>query len=323
MVTAIKVFQRCLALAPNHAAAAYNLRNALRQAGKPVDAIAAFLRCLRLVPDFGPAYVNLADTLRHLGLLEQARVMADFGMQHVPDLPEVKICLANVLYDDAEYEAAAALYTEVLARLPGHAGALGNLGNTLRAMRRLPEALAAHDRAVTAAPNATHFRFERAMNPARRERLSARLGRVRMALAEPGKQASGLRRAMVRRGYRRPHHSAACRAGPRRYPAVRSLRTDGGGTRLPRPAGGSAGPRAVAAGLAGRGRGHRERRYPATVRRALSSAKPATCVRHKAGDDPSRGSLSARRPGGGGRMADENPRQWQSPRRSLGIGLTA
>ena len=96
-------------------------------------------------------------------MLEQARVMADFGMQHVPDLPEVKICLANVLYDDAEYEAAAARYTQVLARLPGHTEALGNLGNTLRAMGRLPEALAAHDRAVTAAPDETHFRFERAM----------------------------------------------------------------------------------------------------------------------------------------------------------------
>lgn len=160
---AIEAFERCLALAPNHAATAYNLGNALRQAGRPVEAVEAFLRCLRLVPDFGRAYVNLADTLRHLGMLEQARMMADLGVQHVPDLPEAKICLANVLYDNAEYQAAAALYTECLARIPGHAGALSNLGNTLRVIGRLPEALAAHDQAVTAAPEEAHFHFKRAM----------------------------------------------------------------------------------------------------------------------------------------------------------------
>jgi Flp pilus assembly protein TadD len=160
---AIEAFQRRLALTPDHAATAYNLGNALRRAGKPVEAVDAFLCCLRLVPDFGPAYVNIADTLRHLGLLEQARLMADFGVQHAPNLPEAKLCLANVLHDNAEYEAAAALYAEVLARIPSHAGALSNLGNTLRALGRLQEALAAHGRAVAAAPEEGHFRFERAM----------------------------------------------------------------------------------------------------------------------------------------------------------------
>jgi tetratricopeptide (TPR) repeat protein len=92
---AIEVFQRHLALAPDHAATSFNLGNALRQIGRPVEAIDAFVACLRRAPDFGAAYVNLADTLRHLGLLDHARTMAELGVQHLPELSEAKICFAR------------------------------------------------------------------------------------------------------------------------------------------------------------------------------------------------------------------------------------
>ncbi|HEY4041104.1 MAG TPA: tetratricopeptide repeat-containing glycosyltransferase family protein [Rhodopila sp.] len=159
---AIEAFQRCLALAPDRAAAHFNLGNALRQTGRPVDAIDAFLACLRLVPHFGAAYVNLAESLRRLGLLEQAREMAVLAVRHLPEQPEAMICLANVLHDLAEYAASAELYAQALAREPDHAGALTSLGNSLHALGRLDEALAVHDRAVAAAPYDPDFHFNRA-----------------------------------------------------------------------------------------------------------------------------------------------------------------
>jgi Tetratricopeptide repeat len=316
-MTAIDVFQRCLALAPNHAAVAYNLGNALRQAGKPVDAIHAFLRCLRLVPDFGPAYVNLADTLRHLGMLEQARVMA------ILVCSMCRICrrrrfTSRTCSMTTPSRKPQPRYTQVLARLPGHAGAVGNLGNTLRAMGRLPETLAAHDRAVTAAP--MHFRFDIAMkrlaagdflrgwdefewrwqNPENRPRGfgepwcgEAIAGRTILLHAEQG---LGDTLQFVR--YAPMVAARDCRVLLAVQPALMRLL--------------QALPGVVE--VIARG----DTLPPFDVH--CPPAKPATCVRHKAGDDPSRGSLSARRPGGGGRMADEIARQRQSPRRLVWSG---
>jgi Flp pilus assembly protein TadD len=156
---AVSAFQRCLAVAPNHAAAHYNLGNGLLQAGRPVEAVEAFVSCLRLAPDFGAAYVNLATVLRRLALLDQARAMAALGVRHLPQAPEAKICLAGVLHDQAEYEAAAVLYRQVLGCVPDHAGALSSLGNTLCAMGNLTAALAMHGRAVAVAPGDAGFHF--------------------------------------------------------------------------------------------------------------------------------------------------------------------
>jgi len=99
--------------------------------------------------------------LRQLGLLEQARMMAELGIQHLPDRPEPTICLANVLHDSTEYEAAAALYTQALAWVPGHAGARSSLANTLHAMGHFSEALSQHDHAVALAPDNADSHFNR------------------------------------------------------------------------------------------------------------------------------------------------------------------
>ena len=140
----------------------YNLGNALCRSARPVEAVDALLSCLRLAPVSAPRYVNLAHALRHLALLDQAQAMAEFGVELLPHVPDAKICLANVLHD-RRIAAAAVLYRQVLEVAPGHAGALSSLGNTLRAMGHLGEALSAHARAVYAAPGDPEFRFSRAL----------------------------------------------------------------------------------------------------------------------------------------------------------------
>lgn len=159
---AIEAFRRCLAAAPDHAGTHYNLGNCLVRAGRPVEAIEAYLACVRKLPEFGPGYVNLADTLRRLGLLDQARWAAQTGLALLPETAEAATCLASVLHDLAQYEPAAELYRQALAREPS-AGAFTSLGNTLRAMGRLEEALAAHESAVSAAPGDAEARFNRAL----------------------------------------------------------------------------------------------------------------------------------------------------------------
>ena len=158
---AIGVLRRCLRASPEHGATWYNLGNALLAVGRPVEAVEAFVTCLRVTPELGAAYLNLASTLRALALLEQARTMAELAVHHLPDEPEAKICLAAVLHDQTDYGAAVRLYRQVLARNPLHAGALSSLGNSLRALGHMPESLAAHDRAVAAAPGNAEFLFNR------------------------------------------------------------------------------------------------------------------------------------------------------------------
>ncbi len=159
---AIEAFRRCLAAAPDHAGTHYNLGNCLVRAGRPVEAIEAYLASVRKMPEFGPGYVNLADTLRRLGLLDQARWAAETGLALLPETAGAATCLASVLHDLAHYEPAAELYRQALAREPS-TGAFTSLGNTLRAMGRLEEALAAHESAVSAAPGDAEARFNRAL----------------------------------------------------------------------------------------------------------------------------------------------------------------
>ena len=157
----ISVLRRCLRASPEHGGTWYNLGNALLAVGRPVEAVDAFVACLRVAPELGAAYLNLASTLRGLAMLEQARTMAELAVQHLPDEPEAKTCLAAVLHDQADYGAAVRLYRQVLARNPLHAGALSSLGNSLRALGHMSESLAAHDRAVAAAPGEPEFLFNR------------------------------------------------------------------------------------------------------------------------------------------------------------------
>jgi hypothetical protein len=126
-----------------------------------VEAVDAYVGCLRVSPDFGPAYLNLSATLRVLIRLDQAQAMAEQAVRLLPDEPEATLCLAAVLHDKAEYAAAARLYRQALARNPRHAGALSSLGNSLRALGHVAESLAAHDRAVAAAPDNAEHRFNR------------------------------------------------------------------------------------------------------------------------------------------------------------------
>jgi hypothetical protein len=115
-----------------------------------------------VAPGFGAGYVNLATTLRGLTLLEQAQAMAEVAVQLLPREPEATLCLASVLHDRADYRGAVGLYRQALEAVPLHAGALSSLGNSLRAMGRLSEALAVHDRAVAAAPDDAEIRYSRA-----------------------------------------------------------------------------------------------------------------------------------------------------------------
>jgi hypothetical protein len=146
--SAIAAFQHCLDLLPDHPATLFNLANAQLQAGQAVDSAETLIRCLRRAPEFGAAHVTLANVLMRFGMLDQARGFAASGVQLMPGSPDALLCLAGILHHAGDHAAAVSAYRMALRHAPGHHGALSSLGNTLRAMGRLDEALAAHDHAV-------------------------------------------------------------------------------------------------------------------------------------------------------------------------------
>ena len=162
----IAAFEHCLRLRPEHPATLFNLANAQSQAGQVMESVETLTRCLRGAPGFGPAHVNLATALLRFGMLDQARAFAASGVHLMPGSPDDPLCLAGILHHAGDHAAAAATYRTALRHAPGHGGALSSLGNTLRAMGKLGEALEVHDRAIAAAPgkNPDHavFRFQRA-----------------------------------------------------------------------------------------------------------------------------------------------------------------
>lgn len=164
--SAIAAFQRCLDLRPDHPATLFNLANAQLQAGRALESAETLVRCLRRNPAFGAAHINLANVLMRLGLLDQARGFAASGLQLMPGSPDALMCLGGILHHAGDHAAAAEAYRTVLHHVPDHGGALSNLGNTLRAMGRMEEALAAHDHAVATTPETCPdhavFRFNRA-----------------------------------------------------------------------------------------------------------------------------------------------------------------
>jgi Flp pilus assembly protein TadD len=164
--SAIAAFEDCLRLRSDHAATLFNLANAQSQAGQAIKSVETLVRCLRSAPDYGAAHVNLANAMLRLGMLDQARTFAASGLQLMPGSPDALLCLAGILHHAGDYTAAAANYRAALRHAPDHGGALSSLGNTLRAMGKLDEALVAHDQAAAVAaensPGHAAFRFHRA-----------------------------------------------------------------------------------------------------------------------------------------------------------------
>lgn len=118
--------------------------------GRGPDAEKLLRRALDLAPDFGAARVNLAtmlyrsnrasEALSHLDRLDVEREEGNTNLR------------AAVLNRLGEFEAALALYEDMLARFPGHARVWMSFGHVLKTVGRLPDAVAAYRRAVGIEP---------------------------------------------------------------------------------------------------------------------------------------------------------------------------
>lgn len=118
--------------------------------GRGQDAETLLRRALDLAPDFGAARVNLATMLYRSNRASEALAQLDrLDVEREEGNTTLRAAVLNRL---GEFEAALALYEDMLARFPGHARVWMSFGHVLKTVGRLPDAVAAYRRAVGIEP---------------------------------------------------------------------------------------------------------------------------------------------------------------------------
>lgn len=121
--------------------------------GRRDDAVALLSRALDLAPGFVPAREMRARTLQHMGRLPEALADASTLRHAVPDNPSFAMLLAALFVRLGKQEDAASLYGETLARHPGSVTGWLSYGHVLKAIGRVPDAVAAYRTAIAGRPD--------------------------------------------------------------------------------------------------------------------------------------------------------------------------
>lgn len=198
LAEAEKLYRHYLQFQPNHASTLYNLATVLRSLNRPVDAIPFLQRALAIRPKQPEIYndlcfahqvagqideaitvarqaiVNLPDSplgyfhlgQTYVGLLKPAEAIRTVmtGLERCGQDPDLVKILADAYSNVGRFREAAEQYRKLIEIRPNLAGELEcDLGNCLRNLGELDQALAAYDRAEKAAvpnPRAVAGRIE-------------------------------------------------------------------------------------------------------------------------------------------------------------------
>jgi len=172
---AAALYRQVSAQHPDNIPARFNLGVALTRAGMLGDAEAAYRHVLSVQPDMVTARFNLALILQSQARLAEAIDAYRVVLERAPDWIDAKANLAIALRSAGEPEAGLPFLIDVAASRANAASEM-MVGTVLKELRRLPEAIAAFERALGHAPRDEMVRFQ--------------LG---MALAEHGDAQSALK----------------------------------------------------------------------------------------------------------------------------------
>ncbi|MBU3936785.1 MAG: tetratricopeptide repeat protein [Proteobacteria bacterium] len=111
---AIVCYQKVLELSPDMAVAYNNLGNILKEKKRYNEAISHYNKALLLVPDYAIAHGNLASALTQVGELDEATISCREALGINPEIPEVYMLLATLLFMGRRWEEFAALTNSLL-----------------------------------------------------------------------------------------------------------------------------------------------------------------------------------------------------------------
>jgi len=148
----LSCLERVELLQPDYAEAHNNLGNTLKRLGRLDQARRHYERALHLAPAYAEALSNFSHLLNDLGELDQAMAFARRAIDANPRLSDAYINAAAIEVTRDRYTEALRWIDALLSYAPLHAGALAVRATALRHLGRLDEALADARRAVAAAP---------------------------------------------------------------------------------------------------------------------------------------------------------------------------
>lgn len=167
---ALNSYENAVRARPNYADAHVNYGTLLHDSGRLADAIAAFRQMAGRCPNDPRAHYNLGVCLSKTLTADDPTASAEAvnALQRAlalhPAYPDALLALANVHVLQRDFEKAIPHFQQALGLNPPwsddlRAEVLSDLGEHLRKARRLPESVAAHQKAVALRPNRRAIRF--------------------------------------------------------------------------------------------------------------------------------------------------------------------
>ncbi len=160
-VRAIPIYDKVIALRPDHAEAHYKRGNALKDLGRFDAALASYDAAVRYDPDFGYAWCNRGVILQSLSRYEAALASYDRAIALDSADAHAHTNRGSLLQTLSRWDGALASYDRALELDPRQAGTWFHRGNVLRALRRLDAASASYAQAVTLKPDLCEAHYNR------------------------------------------------------------------------------------------------------------------------------------------------------------------
>ncbi|MCG5053132.1 MAG: tetratricopeptide repeat protein [Myxococcales bacterium] len=148
----LKLCDRILEVAPEHASALHFRGLGLHQTGRFAEAIASIERALVVAPRYTDAWNNLGNMLLQAERVADAEVAYRKVLEIEPQHADAWNNLGTALKEQDRLEEAEAAARKALELQPAHADAHHTLGNVLRLRKRPHEALEAFKQAILLRP---------------------------------------------------------------------------------------------------------------------------------------------------------------------------
>jgi predicted O-linked N-acetylglucosamine transferase (SPINDLY family) len=150
---ALHHLRKALELSPQNPEAYFNLAEAEVAAGNLADAIANYERTLVLKPVYPDARFALAQTVRLLRGWADALAHYQLAAAQAPDSPVAHHMLATAFIMSGHSADALRLFEEGVKKWPNQADLWVGLGGVLFTFSRIPEAIAAYEKALALQPD--------------------------------------------------------------------------------------------------------------------------------------------------------------------------
>lgn len=147
-------FREALAVDPDNGVAQARLADALAKMNRIAEALEAYQKCADLAPNYNPGRIRFAELLLESGNRDAARREYQAVLQNNPYDVVAILQLAQIEYDNGEYEHALSRLNQLLEWMPQNVAARVNAGLCYEALDRNREANDAYRAAIAVDPDA-------------------------------------------------------------------------------------------------------------------------------------------------------------------------